>query len=122
MGIDDLQNYMAASDMAIIKAGWSSVAEALIGGTPMVLIKRPGVIEDTQIIRTLEAKGMAISISQKALLDLDVDELHKSVKSMKKNRTPNNLHAVATHILEIVSSRKGAYHYEGNYFSRRQWD
>ena len=43
----DTQNYIAASDIVITKAGWGTIAEAIIGHTNLVLIERPSAKEDT---------------------------------------------------------------------------
>ena len=43
----DTQNYIAASDMVITKAGWSTIGEAVLGHTNLVLIERPSSNEDS---------------------------------------------------------------------------
>ena len=58
--IIDTQNYVAASRMVITKAGWSTIAEALISGVPLVLINRPDAFEDTFMIETLKKQRLAI--------------------------------------------------------------
>lgn len=43
----DTQNYIAASDIVITKAGWGTIAEAIIGHTSLVLIERLSAKEDS---------------------------------------------------------------------------
>ena len=43
----DTQNYIAASDMVITKAGWGTIGEAILGHTNIVLIERPSAKEDS---------------------------------------------------------------------------
>lgn len=53
--IPDAQNYIAANDIVISKAGWGTIAEAIIGHTNLVLIERPSVKEDTFNIEKIKA-------------------------------------------------------------------
>ena len=48
----DTHNYLAASIKAIIKAGWSTVSEAICANVPMTLLERPNILEDTHIIKS----------------------------------------------------------------------
>jgi len=52
----DSQNYLAACDLGVGKAGFSTVCEFLQGGVPMLLVRRP-ILEDEAIVREVEARG-----------------------------------------------------------------
>ena len=52
----DTQNYIAASDMVITKAGWGTIGEAILGHTNIVLIERPSAKEDSFNIEKLREK------------------------------------------------------------------
>ncbi|MDY2883010.1 MAG: glycosyltransferase family protein [Romboutsia timonensis] len=81
INIEDTQNYIAAGEMIISKAGWGTIGESLISHTPMLLIKRETAIEDTFNISKLEDKNLAISIHENDLTDLDIKKLMKRVKN-----------------------------------------
>ena len=59
------QDYVAAADYVITKAGWGTVAECLLAQKPMALFARDSVLEDRTTIRKLEQKklGMAPTTS-----------------------------------------------------------
>ena len=71
----DTHNYIAACEYIIAKAGWSTVAEALIGGTKLILLDRPSVYEDTFIIDKLKEEKLAISIKGEQLKNLDFETI-----------------------------------------------
>lgn len=54
------QNYVAAADYVITKAGWGTVSECLLAKKPMMLFERDCVLEDRNTIEILCAKGSAI--------------------------------------------------------------
>ena len=65
------QDYVAASDYVISKAGWGTVAECLLAHKPMALFRRDGVLEDRTTIRLLEERHHAVSITQDDLKNID---------------------------------------------------
>ena len=65
------QDYVAASDYVISKAGWGTVAECLLAHKPMALFRRDGVLEDRTTIRLLEERHLAVSITQDDLKNID---------------------------------------------------
>lgn len=79
----DTQNYIAASDIAITKAGWGTIAEAIIGHTNLVLIERPSAKEDTFNIEKIKENKIGISIKEQDLTNIDIQEI--------KNRLNNNI-------------------------------
>lgn len=64
------QDYVLASDYVITKAGWGTVAEALLAKKPMALFSRDSVLEDRTTIRILESLGHAVPIRQEDLNDI----------------------------------------------------
>ncbi|WP_409295923.1 glycosyltransferase [Peribacillus sp. SCS-26] len=47
------QNYIAAADLAITKAGWGTIGECITGNTPLLIIDRPCMAEDQNTISYL---------------------------------------------------------------------
>lgn len=72
----DTQNYVAAADYVITKAGWTTVSECLLAHKPMALFRRDGVLEDRTTIKIFEEKRLAVSA--------EPDELHNIVDIIEK--------------------------------------
>lgn len=77
---EDTHNYVGASDFIISKAGWGTVAEAILSKTPMVLLEREGVLEDSYIINELKKQNKAVSISVEELKILDIKKIENKIK------------------------------------------
>ncbi|MFB3765644.1 MAG: hypothetical protein ACE14P_10425 [Methanotrichaceae archaeon] len=52
------QNYLAMADLAVSKAGYSTVSEAIQGRVPMLLFRREGYEEDKLIVNGVEKLGV----------------------------------------------------------------
>lgn len=103
LDIKDTQNYIAASDLIISKAGWGTIGEALIGHTPMVLIERPSAKEDSFNIEKLRENNLCISISEKELVAIDISEikenLRENINFEKLNKYENQVNKIVDIIL-----------------------
>lgn len=55
-------DYVAAADYCISKAGWASIAEEMIAGKRTALLLRPDAPEDMDNIRGLERLGRAVGV------------------------------------------------------------
>ena len=76
----DTHNYLAASETVIAKAGWGTIAEALLSKRNLVLIEREGVLEDTENIEELKRRKIAVSIKESELGRLDIDAINLMVE------------------------------------------
>ena len=77
----DTQNYIAASDMVITKAGWGTIGEAVLGHTNLVLIERPSAKEDSFNKEKIIEIKLVISISEKDLSTIDIQNLENELKN-----------------------------------------
>lgn len=68
--VEDMQNYAAAADYCIAKAGWGTVAEILLAGKPAALMGRDTVAEDRMTIQQLEERRAAIKVQVDELADM----------------------------------------------------
>lgn len=104
INILDTQNYIAASDIVITKAGWGTIAEAIIGHTNLVLIERASAKEDTFNIEKIKENKLGISIKEKELANIDIQEiknrLNNNIDYNKLNSYKNNAKKVADIILD----------------------
>ena len=98
----DTQNYIAASDMVITKAGWGTIAEGIIGHTNLVLIERPSAKEDSFNIEELKKRNLAISINEEDLLDLDIEKLREKLKQEIDYDKLNSYKNDAAKVAEII--------------------
>lgn len=60
----ETQNYIAACDLIISKSGYSTVAEAILGRVPILLMERDEISEDKHTLQTLESLRIAERISE----------------------------------------------------------
>lgn len=65
------QDYVAAADYVITKAGWTTVAECILAKRPMALFARDSVLEDRNTIQQLERIGLAVSVTPDDLSDVE---------------------------------------------------
>lgn len=65
------QDFIAAADYVITKAGWGTVSECLLAKKPMALFARDSVLEDRTTIKILEEKHLAVSVTQDELHDIE---------------------------------------------------
>lgn len=98
----DTQNYIAASDMVITKAGWGTISEAVLGHTNLVLIERPSAKEDSFNIEELKKRKLAISINEEDLLDLDIEKLREKLKQEIDYDKLNSYKNDAAKVAEII--------------------
>lgn len=98
----DTQNYIAASDMVITKAGWGTIGEAVLGHTNLVLIERPSAKEDSFNIEELKKRKLAISINEEDLLDLDIEKLREKLKQEIDYDKLNSYKNDAAKVAEII--------------------
>ena len=67
---NNTQDYVAAADYCIAKAGWSTVSEFVTTGVHTALLERDDTVEDTMTINQLKERKLAISIKVDELKDI----------------------------------------------------
>lgn len=102
----NVHDYIAASDLLITKAGWSSISEAVTSRVPLLVVDRREVIEDRTTIFKLSQLGIADIIDKSILYnlsDLNFSQLINKLKDgYQENLFTNDSHNVATEILKII--------------------
>ena len=91
------QDYVAAADYVVTKAGWGTVAECLLAQKPMALFARDSVLEDRTTIRKLEQKKLGIKVTYEQLTEMS--DLLEQMKQITYPAVPEYHNAAA----EIVS-------------------
>lgn len=98
----DMQNYVAASETAIIKAGWGTIAECMAGHTPPVLIERKSVYEDTVTINKLVKEKLAISITEEELKRIDINKILNCLKKEIDYEKLNKIENFTDRLIKII--------------------
>lgn len=103
----DTQNYIAASDIVISKAGWGTIAECVLGHSGLVLIERSSAREDSFNIEIIKNRNLGISISEDELRSIDIDKIKKDldlcIDDYKLEIYKNNVSHVVNIILSIIN-------------------
>lgn len=98
----DTQNYIAASDMVITKAGWGTIAEAVLGHTNLVIIERPSAKEDSFNIEKIKENKLGISIAEKYLSTIDIQNLKNKLKNNIDYEKLNTYKNDVSKIVELI--------------------
>ena len=89
---DNTNDYIAAADYCITKAGWGTIAEEMIAGKKTALINRPDVPEDMDNIAGLDGRAIGVDISELKHPERIIEKL----KAMDEpGKSKNNYKAVA---------------------------
>ncbi len=82
--IDDMESYIASSDLIISRAGALSVAETLVSGKPSILVPSPNVTGNHQYhnAKAVADRGGAILIEEK---DIDPEEIKRIVREVSSD-------------------------------------
>lgn len=102
--VPNTQDYVAAADYCIAKAGWSTVSEIMLAGVPFAALNRPDVAEDTLTIREIERRGCGIGIDVRDLRNMG--GVMERLRRLKRYEPyPNSSHAIAA-MLESLGQKK----------------
>ena len=74
-GETESQNYIAACDLVVSKAGYSTVAEAISARVPLLLINREEIPEDRKICEDVVRLGVGRSVKQEENLSEKINEM-----------------------------------------------
>ncbi|SNY15279.1 UDP:flavonoid glycosyltransferase YjiC, YdhE family [Orenia metallireducens] len=101
----ETQNYIAACDLVITKAGWSTIAESIIAQVPLVVIKRDEIVEDRNTLRLIEQNNLGISreahdINSSFLYDLLENNRIKKVYESRDTKFMNNIDLIVNKIID----------------------
>lgn len=104
--IKDSQSFVAAADLVIAKAGWSTSAEGVVAHSKTLLIERPGVDDDMNTINTLKSRNLASSLTTDEVINLDYDKLVKraddDIDIEKLNKVQNDTHRVCEKLMSYL--------------------
>ncbi len=85
----DFTDALAASDFAVVKFGYSTVAEAVLARVPMLLLYRPEVLEDCLATEELVSSRWALRVPMGAGFGIPLEELFSLERSPLSKRMEN---------------------------------
>jgi hypothetical protein len=96
------QNYIAASDLVISKAGWGIIGEALSADVPLLILNRPSMKEDQNTTNYLKQRNLCETIDWNDFLNYKVDP--SKIRSNNKEKVHSNDQAekIVADLLEII--------------------
>ncbi|WP_449537867.1 glycosyltransferase [Ferdinandcohnia sp. Marseille-Q9671] len=102
------QNYIAASDLVVTKAGWGTVSESVCSRTPLLIVDRKSMKEDQNTISYLKEHGLCETITWEVLLKLKIDNefIVKIGKNIKVGPVSNDAEEIAKNIISIMNLKQ----------------
>lgn len=95
------QHFIAASDLVITKAGWSTIAEAIISNKPLIVLNRSNMEEDENTIQFLKNHQRAAIMDWHHIKNLVIDgEMLKPLSN--PSIFTNDSERIAKDILKII--------------------
>lgn len=114
--IDDMAHALAATDVAVSRAGAMATAELLAWGRPMLLVPLPTAAADhqTQNAQALEEAGAAVMLKEKDLtperlwadvLSLTADHARRGAmeEAARKRAQPDAARNIAEHLYRLIA-------------------
>jgi UDP-N-acetylglucosamine--N-acetylmuramyl-(pentapeptide) pyrophosphoryl-undecaprenol N-acetylglucosamine transferase len=124
--IEDMPAMLSTTDLAVCRAGGTTLAELSVAGVPSVLLPYPHAVDDHQLAnaRAFSAGGGCVTIDEREISDRLDDRLadmlcfllanealrRRMSAAMHKSARPNAAQDVAELIWSIVSSRSVEAH------------
>lgn len=98
------QNFIAAADIVITKAGWGTVSEAVLNNKPLLILDRRNMNEDRNTIDYLNAINKVTLFSWNEFSNLTINkELLEKLKKQNDAKTPNDIGRLVTDLLKYLS-------------------
>ncbi|MEH7440194.1 glycosyltransferase [Neobacillus drentensis] len=109
-GYLESQNYIAASDLVISKAGWGMVGEAVSSNIPLLILNRPSMKEDQNTINYLKQKYICETIEWEEFktFQINLSKIYK-MKKATNYLLINQAEEIAANILNILQDSRRSF-------------
>lgn len=94
------QNYIAASDLVISKAGWGTISEAVVNGIPLLILNRKELKEDQNTISYIREHQLGEVTEWKEFLTYQINEISK----IADNEYENEVDRIAGDLISLMES------------------
>lgn len=102
--VTESQNYIAAADLVISKAGWGTVSEALIYNSPLVILNRDYMTEDKNTIDYLKSINKVQLIDWKDFEEFNVDSvMTRKLNALSSKEVLNEIEIVTADLLKQIN-------------------
>jgi UDP-N-acetylglucosamine transferase subunit ALG13 len=100
------QNFIAASDLVISKAGWGIIGEAITANVPLLILDRTSMKEDQNTIDYLKQHDLCETIDWDTFKTFQVDPtlIDSQKKRLKNNNSKNQAEKIAADLISIVNN------------------
>jgi uncharacterized protein (TIGR00661 family) len=99
------QNYVAASNLIISKAGWGIIGEAIVNHVPFLIIERQSMKEDQNTINYVNEVYNSNKISWEQFRDFTIKDLNFYDQDRRETETINSSEKIAERIVKILHSK-----------------
>lgn len=96
--VTSTQDYIAASAFAIIKGGWSTVAECLIMDVPFGILEQDDT-EDMELVQKLFDEGYAFGVTEADIRNFNMKDMNIKAVSVKRPKFENDADNIAKKML-----------------------
>ena len=102
-GISNTQDYIAASDYVNTKAGWGTVAEALLSSNKIALFARDNVYEDRNTIQQLVSDNLAVKVEENDLANIpQLIEKMDLLSQVNVNKYYNSVDEICEKLISLI--------------------
>jgi uncharacterized protein (TIGR00661 family) len=99
------QNYIAASNLVISKAGWGMIGEALSARVPLLILDRPSMKEDQNTIQYLKERNLCETIDWEDFKDYQLNPNHFTTHlSAEIQFDRNEAERIANDLIALMNS------------------
>lgn len=99
--VTSTQDYLSASSFAIIKGGWSTVAECLILDIPFGVLDQ-GETEDRELVDKLIEHNYCFKVSEKDVRNFNMKEMNIKAASVERPKLENDANNIAIKMLSHI--------------------
>ncbi|MDF1618365.1 hypothetical protein [Petrocella sp. FN5] len=96
------QDYIAASSFALIKGGWSSVAECLILDVPFGILDEDDT-EDQELVEKLFSNNYAFRTTEEELRKFHIKDMNIKAVSVNRPHYTNDANNIAQKMLRVIN-------------------
>ena len=101
--VSHTQDYIAACSFALIKGGWSSVAECLILGVPFGILEQ-GDSEDEELVNKLFDQKLAFKTTEEELRNFSIKDMNIKTTTVQRPKYRNDADKVAGKIVAFIEA------------------
>ncbi len=99
--VSSTHDYIAASSFALIKGGWSSVAECLVLGVPFGILEQ-GDTEDAELVEKLFDRNLAFKTTEEEVRNFSIKEMNIKAHSINREEFENDTVNIAKLLLSEI--------------------